>query len=333
MQTEEDENFKGLYILSAPALDKSHTVKFGMSECLQNRIVYYKDVFKSPYYIFCYKLNSDHTKKEIITLEQIILNVTIQYITEDFTSEYRQMDYILLHELICHFLNKYNIEHTIYVQPKWKPINNIKKLLEDTEKINRYDNVFIKENNKYLRANTNNISNNDNKATNHKCTLCDKIFKRKEHLINHNNKKNKCKKEDINPEIITRLQLIPINTYPKPILPNIANNITCNYCNKSFARKDVMNKHMNQVCKAFKQYNKDEKEKEKVELEQLEKKLKFEKLEKKVKNLRNKLKKLQDISINNNNNNIEDKNPIENIHNNIKLLLYNPKHIIISKPK
>jgi len=149
------------------------------------------------------------------------------------------------------------------------------------------------------------------------------------------------------PPIITNLP--PITTCHPPIItilqPNIitseTNNVTtptqinhpCNYCEKSFARKDNLTKHMRLTCKVLKQQNKDRQEifdkltlvelknkqleeeiknKDKVienkdkQLENKDKQFddKIMKLVEEINTLRNEIKIIQPSSINTNSNNI-----------------------------
>ncbi len=154
----------------------------------------------------------------------------------------------------------------------------------------------------------------------HKCMKCNKVFKRKGHLNDHLNKKNSCQQEIIEKtDIFVPIdQIPPKNTinHQNIIDPNIiepkvdiipANNNACYYCNKSFVRKDVMNKHMKFSCKVLKQQNKDKQEIfEKLELLELKNQSivnKNQHLEEEIRILKDEIKSLQPNMINNNNNN------------------------------
>ncbi len=137
---------RGLYILSAPLLDEKQVVKFGMSECLQNRIKTYVPYYKTPYYMACYKLADKYTKNEIVAIEAEILNITCQYKTDDFTSEYRRMEFSVLHDIVCNYLNKNEIPHTIFIKPIWKCFDKKKgikpKHVIIKKEINEYDDIL-----------------------------------------------------------------------------------------------------------------------------------------------------------------------------------------------
>ena len=150
---------KGLYILSSKLLDRDNVLKFGMSECLENRIITYNSVFKDPYYLACYVLDSDHNKSEIMTIETHIFNITYQYETEYYGSEYRQIKFETLHSIINEVLTKYYIKFEYHDKPKWKTLPNKKQILNEGNIINRYANTFnnptthnLKQNNKILNT-------------------------------------------------------------------------------------------------------------------------------------------------------------------------------------
>ncbi len=217
---ESDIELRGLYILSAPLLEEKHVVKFGMSECLQNRISSYVSYFKTPYYMACYKFDDNYTKREILVVETRILNITSQYQADEFTSEYRKIEFQQLHDIVCDYLNKNEIVYTIFIKPTWKCFNK--------------NNAIIVKNNFII-----------------KCSTCSRGFQRQGHLDNHLKKKNKCK-----PEINIPLQPIQIldNNLNLPIV--IKNKLECNSCNISFTRKDALIRHINHYCPIAKQQNK-----------------------------------------------------------------------------
>ena len=100
----------------------------------------------------------------------------------------------------------------------------------------------------------------------YQCDICNKNFTKKNHLDNHKNRKNKCQ---------PCLEIVHENT-PKihentPKLhefdcdekyPIIESNDVhkCNYCNKTFSRKNVVYKHIKESCKIAKQQNKEKQE-------------------------------------------------------------------------
>ncbi len=180
---------KGLYVLSSGILDKEKTLKFGMSECLENRIISYRNIFSDPYYLGCYQLNDDHNKAEIMSIESYILQHTINYKTKYFSSEYRQMDFNVLHNIICDVLVNHKINYTYFRMPLFNEIlhytkkNNINKIM-----INRYTNTFnvitkqldYSENLNVLGDNT--ISNNIFKLRDYQIE-CIELIKNKENII------------------------------------------------------------------------------------------------------------------------------------------------------
>jgi uncharacterized coiled-coil DUF342 family protein len=96
------------------------------------------------------------------------------------------------------------------------------------------------------------------------CSLCNKEFSQKSNYDAHNNKKFKCNikvvNKDVNDNIHNATEIppnttkIPPNTTNK-IISNITSEISCNYCNKIFTRKDALTRHINNRCKAKKNYN------------------------------------------------------------------------------
>jgi len=192
----------------------------------------------------------------------------------------------------------------------------------------------------------------------YQCDICMKNFNKKNHLDNHLNRKNKCKpiiekppKNTNQPPINhqnppdnhqnlpkNRLHLenvlIPAQ-HEKVLIPAQIDNIlipvqhenvllptqndyTCYYCNKSFVRKDVANKHMKLSCKILKQQNKAKQDTfDKLILQESKIKLLEEEiknkdkviedkdkyLEEEIKILKDEIKIMQSITINNNSNN------------------------------
>jgi len=260
------EGTKGLYILASTALDELNIIKFGMSECLENRNVHYKSVFKNPYYVSCYVLSDESVKSHIMRLERIVLNKTLQYKTNTFASEYRKMEFTELNKIVCDTLKEHNIEYIYHEKPLWEYIstykcslcNNMfdKKSHLDAHKKNKC--LPIIEQSPLLKCQ----QKIKQSRLKHQCSTCNKIFDKKSNLNAHKNKKNKCQPII---EYIPNPTIISTNTQSAPI--SIANeNIkyTCNYCDKSFARQDVANKHMKISCKVLKHIN-EEKNKQKTE--------------------------------------------------------------------
>ncbi len=182
---------------------------------------------------------------------------------------------------------------------------------------------------------------------NYQCGNCNRNFQKKNHLDNHLKKKYPCTHQPIIlPPISTGNPPIPIQNPPIAIVNqhNIdintdmilqneqipINNYNCNYCNKSFSRKDVANKHMKLNCSVFKQQNKEKQEIfDKLILLELktkqieedfknkEKQLEYE-LKNKDKELQNKNKELKNKDKEIKNKDKEFKNEIKNLKNEIK---------------
>ncbi len=194
--------------------------------------------------------------------------------------------------------------------------------------------------------------------TKYQCSICNRNFRQKCHLDDHLNKKNKCEQCPTqipqNSTIITQKFVeIPQNDLNVTIPPTI--KIDCNYCDKSFARKDAAIRHMNQYCPIAKQQNKEKQnifDKLKLEREQQEiiDKLKLledqnktiitknkqledgtKNLENEIKTLKKAMKKTQPITNNtqNNNNNIN----IGNTTNNIIMVSYGHEDLSKITPK
>jgi len=165
---------------------------------------------------------------------------------------------------------------------------------------------------------------------NHQCFTCKRNFKQKSHLNDHINKKNKCHPANIeiltvsnNNQKVSGNNDIPIITIPKlqnvnptaQLLninqntePNLDNDITCDYCNKTFARKNALYKHIKESCKVIKEQNKIKQDIfEKLLLleeknKQLEDEIKNNKIvEEENKKLKDEIKNIQTVAINNNN--------------------------------
>jgi phage FluMu protein Com len=97
---------------------------------------------------------------------------------------------------------------------------------------------------------------------NHQCNICSKIFLKKYHLNRHLNRQNKCQTTPQNNVIIPQTTAIPPqNIIPIPIekepmqFNNNNNNYQCHHCNKFFARKDNVTRHIKEYCPILKQEN------------------------------------------------------------------------------
>ncbi len=172
------------------------------------------------------------------------------------------------------------------------------------------------------------------------CNICDRNFKQKSHLNDHLNKKNKCKPvieplcgiPQKNTKNVRIPQKQPQNNINVTIPTTNENN--CNYCNKSFARKDAALRHMDLYCPVAKQQNKEKqdifdklvllesKNKEleeqiKIKDKQLEEEMKNKnkQLENEIKQLKKEMKKTQSITNNNTMNNMNSNNNIGNTTN------------------
>jgi len=150
---------------------------------------------------------------------------------------------------------------------------------------------------------------------NHKCNGCNKLFAKKYDLDRHLKKKNKCQMSPQNTTMTPQnTAKSPQNTAKSPQnTANLSNEKAivqneihqCPHCNKSLARKDALNRHINQYCPIVKQNNK-----EKQEI--------FDKLlllESKNKELEKEINNIKSTTINSNSNNIN--NNSNNTTNNI----------------
>ncbi len=170
------------------------------------------------------------------------------------------------------------------------------------------------------------------------CIVCEVYFNKKSHLTNHNNRINKCKpvikeppqKTTILPQKTTILPPKPTIKPQKPkikpqkttILTEISPNPTqnpqiiknehmpiqteklierfpCEHCNKSFVRKDVLNKHIKSFCPVIKQQNKEKQDifERLLLLESKNKELetKYKQLEEEIKNKDDAIKIKDDV--------------------------------------
>ncbi len=164
----------------------------------------------------------------------------------------------------------------------------------------------------------------------YQCLICTKNFKQKSQLDYHKNRKNKCKppanelpqnmaikpqkmanepqkmaivsqKMAIMPQKSTNLtQNLPNPTQNSEIIKNeqipsqtevLVEKLSCEHCNKSFGRKDVLNRHRKQFCPVIKQQNKEKQDTfEKLLLLETKYKELEEEIKKKDKELEEKIK-------------------------------------------
>ena len=167
----------------------------------------------------------------------------------------------------------------------------------------------------------------------HQCSICNKNFKQKSHLDSHINKKNKCK-PICNEKSPKTSQTSPKTASPSPKINSITieqqvsknDNLICNHCNTTFARKDNLNKHMKSRCKVLLKQEIEQKNK------QLEDESKFKQLEDEIKKLKDELNVVQSITINNKNcNNTINDNSINNTVNVINLVPHGSEDLIKHK--
>ncbi len=192
----------------------------------------------------------------------------------------------------------------------------------------------------------------------YQCNVCDRNFKQKSHLDDHSNKKNKCKPVI---EILCGIPQKPTKNTQNPvkILQNninvtipTTNENNCNYCNKSFARKDAVIRHMDQYCPIAKQQNKEKQdifdklllletknkqleEEIKIKDKQLEEEIKNKntQLENEIKKLKKEIKKIQPTTNNNtmNNNTTNNNTMNNNVGNTTNIIMVAHGHEDLSK--
>ncbi len=185
----------------------------------------------------CYQLNDELTKKEIMSIENAIKNITLQYNTIEFPPEYKLIDFENLHEIICQFLDKYNIGYNVHFLPTWDPITiKIKKDEINKIKINRYANMF----------NDENITSNDE-------TKINKVIK----VANVANVPKVAKIANVtnvtnitNVTNVRNVTNIP-NIINVPTIVDVANisnvrpsKYNCSTCEKGFKQKEHLNNHL-----------------------------------------------------------------------------------------
>jgi superfamily II DNA or RNA helicase len=141
----------GLYIISCEALKLLKTLKIGMSMRLNERVYDYDIIFKNTQYLLCYEFLNDLTRQDILEIEKIILDKTINNASNLFQSEYRQYEneeYVnYLHELITNVLHEHQIIFNVLHNPKFeKPENNKVENLNNDFTLIQPRNIIIDEN-------------------------------------------------------------------------------------------------------------------------------------------------------------------------------------------
>jgi phage FluMu protein Com len=176
--------------------------------------------------------------------------------------------------------------------------------------------------------------------TKYQCSICKRNFRQKCHLNDHSNKKSKCvpliEVPQNNTNVPQNNTIVPQNntiipSNNRPINDNIytlngnlttqhgnlEGNHQCRHCNKYFARKDAMNRHIKQYCPIAKQQNNDKQEifdrlvllesknkqlEEEIKLKDKQLEVKDKLLEEEIK-LKDENKTIQTITLNSNNTN------------------------------
>jgi len=107
-------------------------------------------------------------------------------------------------------------------------------------------------------------------------------------------------------------------------------NITCNFCNKTFARKNALYRHVNNSCKIVKQQNKNKQEifdklmlletknkqlEEEIKNKDIQLEVKDKQCEENINKLKDEIKTIQSITVNNNSNNTNSNNTTNNTIN------------------
>jgi hypothetical protein len=139
----------------------------------------------------------------------------------------------------------------------------------------------------------------------HTCEICNKIFEKKSHFIQHLNKKKSCaeiknekpkkkskilnlpQKSSKNPQFTSKI--LNLNKKKSYKLENSENSdnsdkFVCKYCNKNFSRNDNLFRHINNSCKIRKIQ---EEEKEKIFIELLKQNELIKKQNEELKNQNN----------------------------------------------
>ena len=144
---------RGIYILHNIILNILDTIKIGMSMDLRNRLFDYLKVFMNNIYLYCFKLDEELSRKEILYLEKTILEKTSHYRNNDLSTEYRTVsDNFTVEQyvrIICETLEEFEVKYemlkniTFEMPTKEKEINDGDINRED-ELNNLIENPFTK---------------------------------------------------------------------------------------------------------------------------------------------------------------------------------------------
>lgn len=115
---------RGLYILINPLLESQYIIKIGMSMRLHERVYDYNSIFTRNKYCYCY-VTPHITKEQILYIEKLVLEKTIDYRNLFFSSEYRNVSDLFskenYHNLIIDLLELFKIEYKIKIDPVFAP--------------------------------------------------------------------------------------------------------------------------------------------------------------------------------------------------------------------
>ncbi len=143
--------------------------------------------------------------------------------------------------------------------------------------------------------------------------------------VNNNNIPNHQNTENNIINIGTNIPIANLNDD----LPIVENKLACNYCHKSFARKNALYRHINNSCKVVKEQNKEKQDIfEKLLLLETKNKLLEEEIKNKNKHLEECIKK---INCSNTTNNTINNNTINNTINVINVVSHGEENLIEKK--
>ncbi len=134
---------RGLYILINPLLESVNTIKLGMSMRLQERLFDYNYVFMNNTYYYCY-VTPNITKEQILYIEKLVLDKTIEKRNKTFSSEYRIVEKTFskenYHNIIIDILEALKIEYEVKFEPLFtQPKNRKIEIVDRTEELNMID--------------------------------------------------------------------------------------------------------------------------------------------------------------------------------------------------